>query len=108
VLDDEPLFVEVGFALGGMDLFDDQRHGAQSTRSGPWYNQTMAMDGHRFVLERNKLCVWLAAEKRKLDALPVENKAKQAEELEREFKTRLERLYGEVVDFTKRKGVKLN
>jgi len=56
----------------------------------------MAITGNRFTLERQKLCLWLATEKRKLEPLPLELKRQRDHELEREFKSRLERLYGEL------------
>jgi hypothetical protein len=56
----------------------------------------MSIDGHRFVLERHKLCVWLESEKRKLGTLPEEHKVRRELELEREFRSRLDRLYGEI------------
>ncbi len=54
------------------------------------------MNGHRFVLERQKLCVWLEAEKRKLERLADDQRSRREQDLEREFRTRLERLYGEL------------
>jgi hypothetical protein len=56
----------------------------------------MAISGSRFTVERQKLCLWLEAEKRKLHLLPAELKKQKDVELEREFRTRLDRLYGDV------------
>jgi hypothetical protein len=55
----------------------------------------MATSGSRFTIERQKLCLWLEAEKRKLQTLPAELKKQKDVELEREFKSRLDRLYGD-------------
>ena len=58
----------------------------------------MPIEGHRFVQERLKLCSWLESEKRKLGALPPEAyelKRQRELELERDFRSKLERLYGE-------------
>lgn len=56
----------------------------------------MAMSGSRFTIERQKLCLWLEAEKRKLQTLPGELKKQRDGELEKEFRSRLDRLYGEI------------
>jgi hypothetical protein len=56
----------------------------------------MAITGSRFTIERQKLCLWLESEKRKLAMLPAELKVQRDLELEREFKSRLDRLYNEV------------
>jgi hypothetical protein len=56
----------------------------------------MAITGSRFTIERQKLCLWLESEKRKLAMLPAELKVQRDLELEREFKNRLDRLYNEV------------
>ncbi len=56
----------------------------------------MAISGSRFTIERQKLCLWLETEKRKIQALPGELKKQRDTELEREFKSRLDRLYGEI------------
>lgn len=50
----------------------------------------------RFTIERQKLCLWLEAEKRKLTLLPAELKAQRDTELEREFRTRVDRLYNDM------------
>ena len=56
----------------------------------------MAITGSRFTIGRQKLCLWLESEKRKLAMLPAELKVQRDLELEREFKSRLDRLYNEV------------
>lgn len=56
----------------------------------------MAITGSRFTIERQKLCLWLESEKRKLSTLPGDLKKQRDVELEREFRTRLDRLYSEV------------
>jgi hypothetical protein len=56
----------------------------------------MAITGSRFTVERQKLCLWLESEKRKLHLLPAELKAQRDLELEREFRSRLDRLYNEM------------
>lgn len=56
----------------------------------------MAITGSRFTIERQKLCLWLESEKRKLTLLPAELKAQKDSELEREFRSRLDRLYNEM------------
>jgi hypothetical protein len=56
----------------------------------------MAITGSRFTIERQKLCLWLESEKRKLSLLPAELKAQRDSELEREFRSRLDRLYNEM------------
>jgi hypothetical protein len=56
----------------------------------------MPISGTRFTIERQKLCLWLEAEKRKLDVLPTDLRRQRDQELEREFRQRLDRLYGEV------------
>jgi len=56
----------------------------------------MATTGSRFTIERQKLCIWLESEKRKLQALPSEVKVQRDLELEREFRSRLDRLYNEM------------
>jgi hypothetical protein len=56
----------------------------------------MAMTGSRFTIERQKLCLWLETEKRKLELLPGDLKRSRDQELEREFRQRLDRLYSEV------------
>ena len=68
----------------------------------------MPMDGHRFVLERQKLCIWLETEKRKLGRLPDEQKGRREADLEREFRARLERLYGELSPAPARARERLN
>ncbi len=55
----------------------------------------MAITGSRFTIERQKLCLWLESEKRKLQLLPAELKQQRDLELEREFKSRIERLYSD-------------
>ena len=55
----------------------------------------MATTGSRFTIERQKLCIWLESEKRKLQTLPSEVKVQRDLELEREFRSRLDRLYNE-------------
>ena len=55
----------------------------------------MALTGSRFTIERQKLCLWLESEKRKLQVLPAELKLQRDLELEREFKSRIDRLYGD-------------
>ena len=55
----------------------------------------MATSGTRFTVERQKLCIWLQSEKRKLQTLPVELKLQRDLELEREFRSRIDRLYNE-------------
>jgi len=55
----------------------------------------MATSGSRFTVERQKLCIWLQSEKRKLHTLPIELKLQRDLELEREFRSRLDRLYNE-------------
>ena len=55
----------------------------------------MAISGSRFTTERQKLCLWLEAEKRKIQTLPTELKKQKDTELEREFRSRIDRLYGE-------------
>jgi hypothetical protein len=55
----------------------------------------MATSGTRFTVERQKLCIWLQSEKRKLQMLPVELKLQRDLELEREFRSRIDRLYNE-------------
>jgi hypothetical protein len=56
----------------------------------------MAITGTRFTIERQKLCLWLENEKRKLRLLPSELKQQRDVELEREFRSRLDRLYNEL------------
>ena len=49
--------------------------------------------------ERKKLCIWLESEKRKLAKLgphQLEQREQKEQELEREFRARLDRLYGDV------------
>jgi hypothetical protein len=55
----------------------------------------MATTGSRFTVERQKLCIWLQSEKRKLQTLPSELKLQRDLELEREFRSRLDRLYND-------------
>jgi hypothetical protein len=55
----------------------------------------MATSSSRFAIERQKLCIWLESEKRKIQTLPVEIKLQRDLELEREFRSRLDRLYSE-------------
>ncbi len=55
----------------------------------------MALSSSRFVIERQKLCTWLESEKRKIQTLPHDLKHARDLELEREFRARLDRLYGE-------------
>lgn len=55
----------------------------------------MATTGSRFTVERQKLCIWLQSEKRKLQAMPTEGRLQRDLELEREFRSRLDRLYNE-------------
>jgi hypothetical protein len=55
----------------------------------------MATTGTRFTVERTKLCLWLQSEKRKLQTLPIELKLQRDLELEREFRSRIDRLYNE-------------
>ncbi len=55
----------------------------------------MATSGTRFTVERQKLCLWLQSEKRKLQTLPIELKLQRDLELEREFRSRIDRLYNE-------------
>jgi hypothetical protein len=56
----------------------------------------MPIDGSRFVAERQKLCTWLESEKQKILSLPTGMRTAREQELEREFRSRLDRLYGEV------------
>lgn len=56
----------------------------------------MAITGSRFTIERQKLCLWLESEKRKLSLLPAEIKAQRDSDLEREFRNKLDRLYNEM------------
>jgi hypothetical protein len=68
-------------------------------------------DGYRLTVERQKLCVWLESEQRKLAKLGPDEEAERAaraEELEREFRARLDRLYGEGVPDPKIAKSKLN
>jgi len=55
----------------------------------------MATSGSRFTVERQKLCIWLQSEKRKLQTLPSDLKLQRDQELEREFRSRLDRLYND-------------
>jgi hypothetical protein len=55
----------------------------------------MATTGSRFTVERQKLCIWLQSEKRKLQTMPMEGRLQRDLELEREFRSRLDRLYNE-------------
>jgi hypothetical protein len=55
----------------------------------------MATSGSRFTVERQKLCIWLQSEKRKLQTMPTEGRLQRDLELEREFRSRLDRLYNE-------------
>jgi len=55
----------------------------------------MATSGSRFTVERQKLCIWLQSEKRKLQTMPMEGRLQRDLELEREFRSRLDRLYNE-------------
>ena len=68
----------------------------------------MPIDGQRLAQERQKLCIWLESEKRTLGALPHEVKNQREQELEREFRTKLDRLYGEARHEPSRARVKLN
>jgi hypothetical protein len=56
----------------------------------------MAISGSRFTIERQKLCLWLESEKRKLQLLPADLKGQRDLELEKEFRSRLDRLYNEM------------
>lgn len=56
----------------------------------------MAATGTRLGIERQKLCIWLESEKRKLQSLPHDVKQAREVELERDFRTRLDRLYGDM------------
>jgi hypothetical protein len=64
----------------------------------------MATSSSRFGIERQKLCIWLESEKRKLQTLPTDLKIARDLELEREFKNRLDRLYGEMQQKADSKG----
>jgi hypothetical protein len=55
----------------------------------------MAISSSRFVIERQKICAWLESEKRKIQTLPHDLKHARDVELEREFRARIDRLYGE-------------
>jgi hypothetical protein len=55
----------------------------------------MATSSSRFTVERQKLCIWLQSEKRKLQTMPMEGRLQRDLELEREFRSRLDRLYNE-------------
>ena len=57
--------------------------------------KVMATSGSRFSVERQKLCIWLQSEKRKLQTMPMEGRLQRDLELEREFRSRLDRLYNE-------------
>lgn len=57
--------------------------------------KVMATTGSRFTVERQKLCIWLQSEKRKLQTMPMEGRLQRDLELEREFRSRLDRLYNE-------------
>jgi hypothetical protein len=57
--------------------------------------KVMATSGSRFTVERQKLCIWLQSEKRKLHTLPSEMKVQRDQELEREFRLKLDRLYND-------------
>jgi len=57
--------------------------------------EAMATSGSRFTVERQKLCIWLQSEKRKLQTMPMEGRLQRDLELEREFRSRLDRLYNE-------------
>jgi hypothetical protein len=57
--------------------------------------KAMATSSSRFTIERQKLCIWLESEKRKIQTLPIEVKLQRDLELEREFRSRLDRLYSE-------------
>ena len=57
--------------------------------------KAMATSGSRFTVERQKLCIWLQSEKRKLQTMPMEGRLQRDLELEREFRSRLDRLYNE-------------
>jgi hypothetical protein len=56
----------------------------------------MPIDGTRFAIERQKLCLWLEGEKKKLEALPDEDRLRKEADLEREFRAKIDRLYGDV------------
>ena len=51
----------------------------------------MSMDGLRYSIERQKLCAWLEAERSRL--APSPDRDARVAELEREFRTRLDKLY---------------
>jgi hypothetical protein len=47
----------------------------------------MTMNGQRYMIERQRLCAWLEEEQRRAP--------ERAADLQREFRTRLDRLYAE-------------
>ena len=53
------------------------------------------MDGYRYWVERHKLLIELAQKKERLAELPLAARPAVEAELEREFRERLDRVYGE-------------
>ena len=54
------------------------------------------MDGYRFSIERQKLCIWLEGEKKKIESLPQGQRIDVELALERDFRVKLDRLYARV------------
>ena len=55
----------------------------------------MATSSSRFVIERQKICTWLESEKRKIQTMTHDIRHARDAELEREFRARIDRLYGD-------------
>jgi hypothetical protein len=53
------------------------------------------MDGYRYWVERHRLAVWLEDEKTKAAALPEAQRLELTLAAEREFRRRLDALYGQ-------------
>jgi len=56
------------------------------------------MDGYRYWVERHKLLVELAAAKEQLGGVPATERAARTLELERDFRRKLDALYGRARD----------
>jgi hypothetical protein len=56
----------------------------------------MPIDGTRFAIERQKLCMWLEGEKKKIEGLSLDERMRKDAELEREFRAKIDRLYSDV------------
>ena len=54
------------------------------------------MSGYRFWVERHKLGVWLESEKIKLEGLHETERKRRTQELERDFRVKLDEIYGRV------------